>query len=84
MAKLATIIGNLCHYRLDFRRFLVSSLCSSPRVGSRRRGGEKGWGEGVGRRAQAHVHEQRLVIKPRATIEVRQNNGYSDTSINIL
>lgn len=42
---------------------------------------ENGWGEG---RVQAHVHEQRLMIKPRATIEVRQHNGYSDTSINIL
>ena len=36
---------------------------------------ENGWGEG---RAQAHVHEQR------ATIEVRQHNVCSDTSINIL
>ena len=42
---------------------------------------ENGWGEG---RVQAHVHEQRLMIKPRVTIEVRQHNGCSDTSINIL
>ena len=42
---------------------------------------ENGWGEG---RAQAHVHEQRLVIKPRATVEVRQHSGCSDTLINIL
>ena len=42
---------------------------------------ENGWGEG---RAQAHVHEQRLVIKPRASVEVRQHSGCSDTLINIL